>query len=156
MSWAGRHTPWDGMGLAVKEAAVAAWPAVWAWRRVRGARRAVPAVGSKAWRWALGAAAAATVSILTVVIGSTLALGGHLDADSGTGGAPAAIRAILLLPPLAAAIAVILIGFTVLAWRRGMWTLAARMHYTAVTAAAAAMILWFEHWNVLRWWFVRS
>jgi hypothetical protein len=40
--------------------------------------------------------------------------------------------------------------FTVLAWRRGFWTLAWRIHYTLVTLGAAAVVVWwYVNWKII-------
>ena len=53
---------------------------------------------------------------------------------------------------LAIPVAILAVGavvFTVLAWRRGYWTLAWRIHYTLVTLGAAAMVWWYFNWKVI-------
>jgi hypothetical protein len=46
-----------------------------------------------------------------------------------------------------------LVCFTALAWRWRFWSLPGRVHYSLVTVAALALAAWFEHWNILQWWF---
>jgi hypothetical protein len=38
-----------------------------------------------------------------------------------------------------------------LAWKRGYWTLARRIHYTLVTLAGLAFAWWFNYWNLIGW-----
>jgi hypothetical protein len=37
----------------------------------------------------------------------------------------------------------------VLTWRRGDWTVGARIHYTLVTLATLAVTWWLVYWNLL-------
>jgi hypothetical protein len=39
--------------------------------------------------------------------------------------------------------------FTVLAWRRGFWSLAWRIHYTLVTLGAASVVWFYFNWKIL-------
>jgi hypothetical protein len=53
---------------------------------------------------------------------------------------------------LAILVAILAVGavvFTVLAWKRGYWTLAWRIHYTLVTLAAVAVVWWYFNWKVI-------
>ena len=53
---------------------------------------------------------------------------------------------------LAIPVAILAVGavvFTVLAWRRGYWTLAWRIHYTLVTLGAVAVVWWYFNWKII-------
>lgn len=39
--------------------------------------------------------------------------------------------------------------YTILAWRRGYWSLAWRIHYTLATLAAVAQVWWFFNWKII-------
>src|SRR5215218_2019616 len=41
--------------------------------------------------------------------------------------------------------------YSVLAWKRGYWGIAARVHYTLVTVAAVAFVWFLNYWNLLGW-----
>jgi hypothetical protein len=41
--------------------------------------------------------------------------------------------------------------YGVLAWKRGYWGIAARVHYTLVTVAAVAFVWFLNFWNLLGW-----
>jgi hypothetical protein len=41
--------------------------------------------------------------------------------------------------------------YSVLAWKNSYWGIAARVHYTLVTVAAAAFIWFLNYWNLLGW-----
>ena len=53
---------------------------------------------------------------------------------------------------LAIPVALLAVGavvFTFLAWRRGFWSLAWRVHYTLVTLGAMAVVWWYFNWKVI-------
>jgi hypothetical protein len=53
---------------------------------------------------------------------------------------------------LAIPVAILAIGaviFTALAWRRGFWSLAWRIHYTLVTLGAMAVVWWYFNWKIV-------
>ena len=52
---------------------------------------------------------------------------------------------------LAAVLTVGALIYSVLAWKRSYWGIAARVHYTLVTVAAAAFIWFLNYWNLLGW-----
>jgi hypothetical protein len=41
--------------------------------------------------------------------------------------------------------------YSVLAWKYSYWGIAARVHYTLVTVAAAAFVWFLNYWNLLGW-----
>jgi uncharacterized membrane protein YidH (DUF202 family) len=41
--------------------------------------------------------------------------------------------------------------YSVLAWKRSYWGIAARVHYTLVTLAALAFVWFLNYWNLLGW-----
>ena len=128
------------------------WPLIWLLRRSRKRRDEV----SKPGRGAVAAAAAASVASLAAVAGGTLVLLGLIETDFMLGGAasmPVSIKALLLLPPIEAAVSFALIWFSIQAWRGRFWTVPARIHYSMVAVASLSLTAWFEHWNILRWWF---
>lgn len=53
---------------------------------------------------------------------------------------------------LAIPVAILAVGaviFTLIAWRRGFWNLAWRIHYTLVTLGAAAVVWWYFNWKII-------
>ena len=65
-------------------------------------------------------------------------------------------KAILLVPLLGAALAIVALLMTWAAWRgwnsptgRPYWSLGARMHYTLVALAGVAFVWWLNYWNLL-------
>jgi len=66
-------------------------------------------------------------------------------------GVPLFIKALLVLPVLAAVLTVGALVFTALAWKDGYWGVAGRVHYTLVTIAALAFIWSLNFLNLLGW-----
>ena len=50
---------------------------------------------------------------------------------------------------LVALLVVGVVGFTVLAWRQGFWSLAWRIHYTLVALGAVGVLWWYFDWKVI-------
>lgn len=48
-------------------------------------------------------------------------------------------------------VALVALGFTVLVWKEGYWSLLGRLHYTAVTLFAWASIWFAQYWRMMRW-----
>jgi hypothetical protein len=62
---------------------------------------------------------------------------------------PPDLVALLCIPLAAAALTAGSIACAVLAWKRRYWSIAGRLHYTLVTLAGVAFILFLNHWNLL-------
>ena len=60
-------------------------------------------------------------------------------------------RIVLGVGVLAAVLTVGALLYSVLAWKRGYWGIAARVHYTLVTVAAVAFVWFLNYWNLLGW-----
>ncbi len=60
-------------------------------------------------------------------------------------------KIVLGLGVLAAVLTVGALIYSVLAWKRGYWGIAARVHYTLVTVAALAFVWFLNYWNLLGW-----
>src|SRR5215207_6587548 len=60
-------------------------------------------------------------------------------------------RIVLGVGVLAAVLTVGALLNSVLAWKRGYWGIAARVHYTLVTVAAVAFVWFLNYWNLLGW-----
>jgi CubicO group peptidase (beta-lactamase class C family) len=64
------------------------------------------------------------------------------------------IPSLLFVPTLATLAAVLASGAVVLAglaWKRGYWTVAGRIHYTLVALAGLVFAWWFNFWNLIGW-----
>jgi CubicO group peptidase (beta-lactamase class C family) len=60
-------------------------------------------------------------------------------------------KIVLGLGVLSAALTVGALIYGALAWKRGYWGIAARLHYTLVTVAALAFVWFLNFWNLLGW-----
>ena len=60
-------------------------------------------------------------------------------------------KIVLGLGVLSAVLTVGSLIYGVLAWKDGYWGIAARVHYTLVTVAAAAFVWFLNYWNLLGW-----
>jgi len=60
-------------------------------------------------------------------------------------------RIVLGVGVLSAVLTVGALIYSVLTWKRGYWGIAARVHYTLVTAAAVAFVWFLNYWNLLGW-----
>jgi hypothetical protein len=123
-------------GSALVAAAVA-----WVARRRRPAdlRRSVLA---RAARWVAGSAALLNLLFLAgliVTLGSPTTLMGDFSQ----------LRALLMLPLFGTILTGAVAVFTVLAWRRRLWAVPARLHYTALALASVAFIWFLGTWNLL-------
>jgi hypothetical protein len=66
-------------------------------------------------------------------------------------GVPPFIKALLVLPVLAAVLTIGLLVFSVMAWKDGYWGIGGRIHYTLVTVAALAFLWSLNFLNLLGW-----
>jgi len=60
-------------------------------------------------------------------------------------------KIVLGLGVLAAVLTVGALIYSVLAWKRSYWGIAARVHYTLVAVAALAFVWFLNYWNLLGW-----
>ncbi len=56
---------------------------------------------------------------------------------------------VLVLPHLAAVLTVGTLWFTVLAWKRSLWSIGGRMYYTVITVASVLFLWSLDQWNLL-------
>jgi CubicO group peptidase (beta-lactamase class C family)/uncharacterized integral membrane protein len=66
-------------------------------------------------------------------------------------GAQLIVKIVLGVGVLSAVLTVGALIYGVLAWKRGYWGIAARVHYTLVTVAALAFVWFLNYWNLLGW-----
>lgn len=64
-------------------------------------------------------------------------------------GVPPAMRLLMFVPLLVAALTVGLVIFSVLAWVRRYWGAAGRVYYTLLTLATLTFVWWLSYWNLL-------
>jgi hypothetical protein len=90
------------------------------------------------------------ISVLNLlfVIGTVLWGGANIVPYSGVS---MIYKIVLGLGVLAAVLTVGALIYSALAWKRGYWGIAARVHYTLVTVAALAFVWFLNYWNLLGW-----
>ena len=66
-------------------------------------------------------------------------------------GAQLIVKIVLGVGVLSAVLTVGALIYSVLAWKRSYWGIAARVHYTLVTVAAVAFVWFLNFWNLLGW-----
>jgi len=136
---------WSSLGFFsfVFLSSFAIWPIM---HRIRNKRKEA-AEGKQSYRLPR-LLAISTVSLNFVfVIGFALFM--LLFADILVYGVPCLIRALLVIPIITTILTAALLLFTLLAWRRGYWSLVERWHYSLVALTCIALVIWSYHWNLL-------
>jgi len=118
-----------------------AWPVAFVLRRRRGITSTTPWVRRP--HVAAGVVVALEVAFL---VGLALALPSALEI---TYGVPWQLVALLCLPMVAGVLTVGVVGFAWRAWRHSLWSLASRLHYSAVAVGAVLFTAWLHYWNLL-------
>jgi hypothetical protein len=85
---------------------------------------------------------------LLFLVGLAVAAG---DLEQFFYGVPSVFKVSLAFPVAAAILAVGVLVFTLIAWRRKYWTGCSRIHYTLVFLAALAFLWLLNFWNLLGW-----
>ena len=120
------------------------WPAGWLVRRLLKK----PSVQTAARGWARWTAAA--LGLLNVFfIVEMLHLLIRMDDWEFVYGVPAAIKALLWIPIVTTILTALALWFAVRAWKRRMWSVWGRLHYSLIAAAALAFVWFFVYWNLL-------
>ena len=99
----------------------------------------------KAARWLAGGMSA---FFLLFLVGLAVAAG---DLEQFFYGVPSVFKVSLAFPVAAAILAVGVLVFTLIAWRKKYWTGCSRIHYTLVFLAALAFLWLLNFWNLLGW-----
>jgi len=103
---------------------------------------------------AIARGVAIVFALLTLVFLASVIVTGapdpvYLLPPSAFGGLPDGNILLDLLPWILVLTGVAVVVFNILAWAKGYWKLAARIHYTFVTIAALLLMWIFYYWNVL-------
>jgi CubicO group peptidase (beta-lactamase class C family) len=112
-------------------------------RRPSGGRKPASR-GARAAYWII---VGISVLNLLFVVGTVL-WGNQPNVLSGTS---LIYKVVLGLGVLSAVLTVGALVYAVLAWKNSYWGVAARVHYTLVTVAAAAFVWFLNYWNLLGW-----
>lgn len=136
------------LGLVLLSAAVG-WPVAALVRRLQGRPAATPAARAPVAAHALAAVAAALALVflvgLAVTVMQTVAANPYVLAFGVPGGA----AWLFALPWAVAALTLGVVAVAVLAWRRGWWTRAGRVHYGLAAAACAGFVAFAAAWGLM-------
>ena len=122
--------------------AVVVWPLAWVFRRPKANGPVMAPSHYRAIAWLFSAMSLG----LLLNFGYTMA---NLDQWEFTYGMPERIILLLCIPPVLCLGAVLLVFYGLSAWWHGYWSGLARIDYTLVVAACAALIPFFVYWNLL-------
>ena len=133
-----------GLSVVLFLTAALGWP-ISALGRVVCRRKRFGNPAPKAARWLAGGMSAL---FLLFLVGLAVALS---DLEQFFFGIPALFKIGLAFSAAAGVLAVGVLVFTLLAWRKKYWTGCARVHYTLVFLAATAFLWLLNFWNLLGW-----
>lgn len=146
VAWYDRPTfTWSSLGLIsfVFLSSFAVWPIL---HRIRSKRREADD-GKQSYRFPRLLAISTVALNLVFTIGWTLVM--FFIIDELVYGVPPLIIALLVIPIVTTILTVVLLLFTLLAWRDKYWSLAERWHYSLVAVTCGAFVIWLHHWNLL-------
>jgi len=133
-----------GLSVILFLTAALGWP-VGALGRVVCRRPRFGNLAPRAARWLAGGMSAL---FLLFLVGLAVALS---DLEQFFYGVPSVFKISLTFSVAAAVLAVGVLVFTLLAWRKKYWTGCSRVHYTLVFLAALAFLWLLNFWNLLGW-----
>lgn len=117
------------------------WPIGYFRRRRRGKISNIP------WPRRPHVVAGAVVILnLAFVLGLLIAVGSFMEI---TYSVPLPLIALLCLPVVAGVLTIVVVVFVWRAWNDTMWSLASRLHYSAVAAGAVLFTAFLHYWNLL-------
>lgn len=121
--------------------------AIWSiMHRIRGKRKEAT-VRKQSYRILRLLAISTSALNLIFIIGFALFM--FLFVDELEYGVPFALTALFVIPIVTTILTVVLLLFTLLAWRDKYWSLAERWHYSLVAVTCGAFVIWLHHWNLL-------
>jgi hypothetical protein len=132
------HYVAGGVSLALFVSAVFAWPIV-AWRRRKLPRADRPPRTPRLGAWFMSA------TLVVFVVGMAVVLSDPLEIAFGI---TASLKALLALPVVAAALTLVGLFNVIRAWSGAWWTIAGRVYFTLVVAAAVVFLVVLNHWNL--------
>ncbi|MFZ5826737.1 MAG: serine hydrolase domain-containing protein [Bacillota bacterium] len=135
------HNSLIGVALLLALTALVGWPLGALIRRLRK-RPALPAEVRRA-RWA---AAALALLIPLFMVGMLSFMTRPLELVFGL---PPILAALLVLPYLTAALAMPVLWFAIRSWKSDAWTLAGRLHYSAIALSSTLFVAFLWYWNLL-------
>jgi len=122
------------------------WPVARGWRRYRGGD-SPPASVTRA-RWVAGAGVAGLLLFVLAFVAVSVAVV-TMDRPTLFNRPPAWFEVVFVVPTLGAVATAGAVAYAVHAWVRGEWSLATRVHYSAVVVAATVLYWLLQYWNLL-------
>lgn len=127
------------------------WPLLFLFRRMHGVPEPTVPEPARFARWIAGIAAVVLIVFVSVLLPWVAGDENLTNIYMMTEEIPAAMTAVLTLPVISGVLTIIVAGFAVFAWKDSYWTLPHRVHYTVVTVALVAMLLWANANNLWVW-----
>jgi len=122
------------------------WPAAAGWRRYRGGESPPPSATRA--RWVAGAGVAGLPLFVLVLGGVAIAMA-SMDGPTLFNRPPTWFEVVFVVPTMGALATVGAVGYAARAWLRHDWTLATRVHYSAVVVGAIVLYWLLQYWNLL-------
>jgi hypothetical protein len=122
------------------------WPAAAGWRWYRGGESPPPSATRA--RWVAGAGIAGLPLFVLVLVGVGVAVA-SMGGPTLFNRPPAWFEVVFVVPTLGVVATVGGVGYAAHAWLERDWTLAARVHYSAVVAGTAVLYWLLQYWNLL-------
>jgi hypothetical protein len=91
------------------------------------------------------------ISLLNLLFLAGIQLGGPMVMENVLLDPPLLIKIVLGIGVTSAVLTVGALVYAVRAWKKGYWSIAARLYYTLATVAAVAFVWFLNHWNMLGW-----
>lgn len=132
-------------------ATVFLWPLLFIFRHMHGIPEPAIPEPARFARWVAGIAAVVLIAFVSVLLPSIAGDENLINIYMMTEEVPAILITVLTLPVISGVLTIIAAGFAVFAWKDGYWTLPHRVHYTVVTIALVAMLLWVNANNLWVW-----
>lgn len=132
-------------------ATVFLWPLLYLFRRMYAIPETPVPEQARFARWVAGLAAVILIGFVSVLLPWIAGDESLTKLYLMTEKVPAVMTTVLTLPVISGVLTLIAAGFTALAWKDSYWTLPHRVHYTVITIALVAMLLWVNMNNLWVW-----
>jgi hypothetical protein len=141
------HIVWLGLTVVILLSALLGWPL----GRLTGLLHKRPpdtTVPTANARWVAGTAALAAVAFLLGLVWTILRTT-RSSPYMLAFGVPGWAEPLFLVPWVVLVLGVAALGLATAAWRRGWWSVAARVHYTLVSLASLSFFAFLAYWRLL-------
>ncbi|WP_251133118.1 serine hydrolase domain-containing protein [Halorubrum sp. 2020YC2] len=122
------------------------WPVARGWRRYRGGDSPPPSATRA--RWVAGAGVAGLLLFVLTFFAVSVAVA-SMGRPTLFDRPPAWFEVVFVVPTLGVIATTGAVAYAVRAWVRGDWSIATRVHYSAVVVAATVLYWLLQYWNLL-------